>query len=404
MPDIFISYRHDDDHAARGLAKRLQDVFSIFFDTDLKAGGKINEEAEEALREVRIVLAILGKGWFSERNLTRMRDPDDWIHWELKRALDRAEVILIPVMVDAGIAMPKKEQLPEPLHSFLMRKAVQLHHETWDEDVSDFIDSLHLQLRMRPAARTRPIAISSEIPYLCDRVQQEQDFEDLAMKAQDKRTLVCILHGHKYEAHAGFVTRLRQRHTLEQAFGASSTGVDVFPLEWNRREAREKRYEDLLRSSIKRSAMKHFAARDEELLKFLRNMARPAVLMLQLSWSDLEEYGRTLLKDLSRAWDNIIAQLDGTPSQALLLWINLSYEDANQEIDVADLPQLEKLAPVRESDIQTWLSLDEVRQVVAGHESALLSIANDQRYCIKPGQVHMLRFAEAAHELLNSRR
>ena len=151
------------------------------------------------------------------------------------------------------------------------------------------------------------------------------------MKAQDKRSLVCILHGHKYEAHAGFVTRLRQRHTLEQAFGASGTGVDVFPLEWNRREAQEKRYEDLLRSAIKRSAMKSFAAKDEELLKFLRNMARPAVLMLQLSWSDVEEYGRSLLKDLSRAWDNIIAQLDGPPSQALLLWINLSYENEGQQ-------------------------------------------------------------------------
>ena len=64
-------------------------------------------------------------------------------------------------------------------------------------------------------------------------------------------------------------------------------------------------------------------------------------------------------------------------------------------------PQLEKLAPVSESDIQTWLSLYEVRQFVAGHESALLNIANDERYCIKPGQVHMLRFAEAAHALLN---
>jgi hypothetical protein len=129
-------------------------------------------------------------------------------------------------------------------------------------------------------------------------------------------------------------------------------------------------------------------------------MARPAVLMLQLAWSDLEEYGRSLLQDLARAWENIIAQLDGTPSQALLLWINLSYENESQQIDAANLPQLEKLAPVRESDIQTWLSLDEVRQFVSGHESALLNIAHDERYCIKPGQVHMLRFAEAAHALL----
>ena len=175
MPDIFISYRHDDDHAAARLAKRIDADIPIFFDTNLKPGEKINKEAEEALREVRIVLAILGKGWFSERNLTRMQDPNDWIHWELIRAIKRPEVRLIPVIVDDGISMPTKTQLPTPLHDFLMCKAVTLHHETWDEDVSDFMDSLLLQLRMRPAARSRPVAMSNGIPYLCDRVQQEQD-------------------------------------------------------------------------------------------------------------------------------------------------------------------------------------------------------------------------------------
>ena len=73
---------------------------------------------------------------------------------------------------------------------------------------------------------------------------------------------------------------------------------------------------------------------------------------------------------------------------------------------VADtsLRRPQKLGAVRERDIQEWLNLDEVRQRVEGRQSAFLNIANDSRYYIAPGKVHMLRFAEAAHELLNSRR
>ena len=406
MPDIFVNYRHDDGHAAGRLKDRLDDEFAIFFDTGVEVGEDIEQVTSAALKEVRVFIAIIGKEWFSARNLERLQKPTDWIYREISQALLRngvdPEFELMPVLVDKSITMPRPDQLPEALRRFSDIKAIELNYEAWDITVDYLVKKLHGLLGKRSGSRSRAIAMPSDIPYLCDRVQQQQDFEDLALQAQARKSLVCILDGHKYEAHSGFVKRLQQRRIFEKAFGASGTGVDVFPLEWSPREAREHRYEDLLRSAIKRSAMKSLGAKDEDLLKFLRNGARPAILMLQLSWSDLEEYGRSLLTDLSRAWDNIIAQLDGAPSQALLLWINLSYEDAGQEIEAANLPRLEKLAPVRQSDIETWLSYEEVRSVVAGHESTLLNIASDPRYCISPGKVHMLRFVEATRELLGS--
>jgi hypothetical protein len=405
MPDIFVNYRHDDGHAAGRLKDRLEAEFSVFIDTDMEVGRDIDEVTFGALMEARIVIAIIGKEWVSARNLKRLLEPTDWIYRELERALSRTDATLIPVFVDDGVTMPEQSQLPLALQPFRLKKAQHLRYETWESDLAAFMSELRSLLKTRPPQRGAASAAPSDLPYLCDRVPQQQDFEDLVVRAKATRSLVCILHGHKYEAHAGFLTRLRQRRTLEQAFEAANTGVDVFPLEWNPREAREKRYEDLLRSAIKRNAMKTLAASpDDGLFEFLRNTGRPAIFVMQLSWEDLETHGHSLLEELARAWDALLARLAATPSQALLLWMNLSYENDTNELVDTSLPRLEKLSPVRERDIQEWLNLDEVRQRVEGRQSAFLNIANDSRYYIAPGKVHMLRFAEAAHELLNSRR
>jgi hypothetical protein len=128
------------------------------------------------------------------------------------------------------------------------------------------------------------------------------------------------------------------------------------------------------------------------------------ILMMQVAWTDLQLYGESFLNEIVAAWKRVITQLGGPPAQALLLWINLSYDDASQKLTTNDLPQLERLGPIMESDIQTWLALDEVQAAVAGHEMALLDIASDSKYCVAPGQVHMLRFVDAVREKLNTKR
>jgi hypothetical protein len=404
MYDIFVNYRHEDGHAVRALKDKLEEEFALFIDADMPSGARIGEEIDDALNQVRIVIAIIGEKWVSKKNLKRLHQPDDWIKKELCHALDRRDVVVIPVIVDDDVKMPTEDKMPEALHPFLLCKARRLHTDNWDEDVRDFIDSLRTQLRAGMAPRARPRDLPSDIPYLCDRVQQEQDFEMLAAEAQASRTLVCVLHGHKYEAHSGFVTRLRLRRKLEQAFGTSGSGVDVHPLEWNRRQASAGKHEDLLRSAIKGSALKKSNASDDELYESLRHVRRPVILMMQVAWTDLQLYGESFLNETVAAWKRVITQLGGPPAQALLLWINLSYDDASQKLTTNDLPQLERLGPIMESDIQTWLALDEVQAAVAGHEMALLDIASDSKYCVAPGQVHMLRFVDAVREKLNTKR
>jgi len=405
MWEIFVSYRREDGHATGRLADRLEKEFDIYIDRNMRPGDEFDLEIEEALDEARIVIGIVGKEWVAPANIKRLHDPQDWIHRELDQALNRTQALVIPVVVDEDINLPKPDELPEPLRRFFMRNAEFLRRQSWDQDLDVFVEWLHRQLGTRGIPRTRQRAriMPKDLPYLCNRTQQEQEFEELARRARDSRSLVCVLHGHKYEGHSGFVTRLRHRRTLEQSFRSSSDGVDLYLLDLHRGYAKDKKYTELLRYAIKRNAVNKVDPTDAELLEFLADADRPAVMMMQLAWKDIELYGRTLLDDLAVAWNGLIAQLERPPSHALLLWINLSYETADQELEAGQLPRLEKLGPVLEGDIQNWLELDEVRNVVEGNESKLLDIASDPQHYIQPGEVHMLRFVEAARKLMTAK-
>jgi hypothetical protein len=402
MFDVFVNYRHDDRHAAARLADRLPREFSAFFDVGIGFGKDIEKEILPALEEARVVLAVVGEKWVAPQNLKRLRSKDDWIFRELTLTLARPDVTLIPVLVDDHIDMPSKDLLPDALHPFVLRKAVRLHDDSWNEDLDDFIEYIRSLLPARTAARSQSQSklMPKDAPFLCDRVQQEEDFSNLADAAQTTRSLVCVLHGHKWEAHLGFIRRLQQRRTLEQLFGAANAGVDVHMLEWNIAHALDGKHEELLRSALKRSAMKAARASNDELAAFLRNTGRPAVLVMQVTWSDLQECGASLLTALENAWNGIIAQLGNAPANALVLCVNVTYDDAHQEIDTQDLKQLAKLRPVREGDIATWMNLDEMQRFTQGHEIKLTDIARDARYCIVPGQLHMQRFVDAVRELI----
>jgi hypothetical protein len=405
MFDVFVNYRHDDGPTVHSLATALAREFSVFIDVNIPLGTDLEKEIIPALQSARVVVALIGKEWFSRRNLRRLRDEKDWIHRELALTLARGdEVKLIPVLAHDLVDMPTPDMLPAALHPFLMRKAVRIHYDTLEEDLRDFIEDVRKLLPARTAPRALSVPQSKlmpkDAPFLCDRVPQEEDFATLANAAQTTRSLVCVLHGHKWEAHLGFIRRLQQRRTLEQLFGAANAGVDVHMLEWNIAHALDGKHEELLRSALKRSAMKAARASNDELTAFLRNTGRPAVLVMQVTWSDLQECGASLLTALENAWNNIIAQLGNAPANALVLCINVTYDDAHQEIDTQDLKQLAKLRPVREGDIATWMNLDEMQRFTQGHEIKLTDIARDARYCIVPGQLHMQRFVDAVRELI----
>jgi hypothetical protein len=399
MPDIFVNYRHDDGYAAGWLKDRLESEFDVFIDTGLRVGDNLEEHILPELDGAHIVLAVIGRTWIDEVNLRRLRQDDDWIRRELVRAFGRKDAKVIAVLADVG--MPKAEQLPVELHPLLEVKAAEVRYNSWQQDVEDLIKTLAGLLEKPARPSSAHCGMPPDLPYLCDRGEQEDNLSRLASKAQDTRSLVCVLHGHMWEAHSGFVSRLRQRRVLEDVFAAAGTSVDIYPLDWNRSQAKAGNHGGVLRSAIKAGAMNRRIATDAQLLAFLRNPGRPAVMMLQVTAQDLQDCGPDLLPALERAWQALMTDLGAIPTHFLALWLNVTYETAPQSLGEGLVtPPLTQLNPVQQGDILNWMTLREVERYVSRHETALTEIASDQRLCVAPGRIHMQRFVDAVRALI----
>jgi hypothetical protein len=398
MADVFVNYRHDDGHAAGRLADRLKDEFDVFIDTRLDEGDHLEAPIMQSLGEARVVLAIIGRQWMTAANLARLQGSDDWIRRELTTAWKRTDVKVVPVRVDADIPMPTSAQLPKDLLPLLDVKAVELRYNTWDEDVDTLIEHIR-QWVAGPAPRRAVMPV--ELPYLCNRVEQEDDLTNLAANAQSARSLVCVLHGHKWEGHAGFVSRLQQRRVLEDLFAAGAANVEVHRLQWNRSLARAGKYDSVIRGVIKSDIMNRRIASDDDLCRFLRNPAGPMVVMLEVTTRDIAECGDGLLAGLEKAWQTLVTSLGAAPAHFLALWLNVVYDTPDQELPASiAVPRLAKLDPVEIGDIRDWMVLDEVRNFVATHEVEITELASNPQLCVAPGKIHMQKFVDAVRSLI----
>ena len=401
MPDIFVNYRHDDGWAAGRLKDRLESEFDVFIDTGLRPGASLEGEIMPELDRARIILAVISKEWLQPTNLARLQDESDWIRRELLRAFARKDALVIPVLAD--VPMPKRAQLPEALYPLIALKAFAIRYDSWQEDIDIVIERLGelLDKPIRPVATAAVAAMPPDLPYLCDRAEQERGLTALTASAGSQKSLVCVLHGHRWEAHLGFLNRLRQKRVLEKLFAAERTGVDVYQLQWTPGEVEGGQHGQVLRSALKEVAMDQPLATDDELYAYLRNPVRPAVMMLQVTQGDLQECGPGLLAAFEQAWQQLIAKLGATPCRFLALWLNLTYDSlpANLADGLAVAP-LKQLNPVQERDILSWMALPEVTAFTSRHESALTGLAADQSLWMAPGKIHMQRFVDAVRALI----
>jgi len=125
MGKIFISYRRKDSpYVVQRAYDELASVFgreSIFMDLhDIQAGSDFVERLDVALKECKVMLAIIGDKW-----LTLLEKPQqeccptgntDYVFLEITTALVR-KIPVIPVLVDEA-TMPQERQLPAELHQF----------------------------------------------------------------------------------------------------------------------------------------------------------------------------------------------------------------------------------------------------------------------------------------------
>ncbi|HEU0076343.1 MAG TPA: hypothetical protein VFQ76_01765, partial [Longimicrobiaceae bacterium] len=90
------------------------------------------------------VLVVIGKQWITGGDPFRRRrlgDAEDPVRLEIRSALQRSGVTVIPVLVD-GATMPAQYELPDELRDLTRRNAVELRHATWGSDTRKLFQAL----------------------------------------------------------------------------------------------------------------------------------------------------------------------------------------------------------------------------------------------------------------------
>jgi len=183
MIDIFISYRRTQTFLAERIHERICSEFrpeKVFLDrTEIKPGAKFPEELDKALASAKIVLVLIDPTWISvqdEKSLRRRLEiRGDWVRIEVERGL-KQDKIVIPVLVD-GAPMPGRQQLPGALGELASRQAVNVHRETFADDVDRLIAHMKSMISGRdlqallankdhpfpPVGEVKPAALEDEV-------------------------------------------------------------------------------------------------------------------------------------------------------------------------------------------------------------------------------------------------
>jgi hypothetical protein len=163
MKGIFISYRRQDSQSAAGrLADHLRDhmpAVPIFRDVEtIEPGVDFVEAIGRALQSCGVLLAIIGPRWSTMTDAAgrrRLDDANDYARLEISTALQRSDVLVIPVLVE-GATMPAADELPDDLKRLARRNAFELTDKRWEFDVTSLVDALNKALGVTPAPKPPP--------------------------------------------------------------------------------------------------------------------------------------------------------------------------------------------------------------------------------------------------------
>lgn len=154
---IFISYRRGPDNNAAGrIYDRMRDEFgaeAVFMDVDaMPPGIDFHEHLRRTVAKCDVFLAVIGEGWRNDAG--RLASDDDFVRIEIEAALARANIPVIPVLVD-GAGLPAREDLPPALWPLLRRSAVALSHEAFASAMgAKLVAPIRERLGLAPMAKT----------------------------------------------------------------------------------------------------------------------------------------------------------------------------------------------------------------------------------------------------------
>jgi hypothetical protein len=172
---IFISYRRADSlDITTKIYEKLEAAFGariVFFDKEgIKPGENFKEKIYASLAPAEVVVVVIGPKWISLKlnekdDKARIFDPEDYVHREVRVALDLPKLV-IPVLVK-GASMPSDKVLPHQLAELSKRNAITIHYdekksdeENFDEDVKKLIDEIATKVpRRKPIKLLAALAV-----------------------------------------------------------------------------------------------------------------------------------------------------------------------------------------------------------------------------------------------------
>ncbi len=133
---IFISYRRDDSADTTGsIHDHLSERFTkeaVFRDVDsIDLGENYKSRVANVIDICSVLLAVIGDKWLNITDKTgsrRLDDPEDLVRFEIELALKRADILVIPVLVQ-GAEMPAKSDLPPPLAELHYHNAMHIRRD-----------------------------------------------------------------------------------------------------------------------------------------------------------------------------------------------------------------------------------------------------------------------------------
>jgi hypothetical protein len=168
---IFLSYRRDDGGPYASslqlqLSQHIPDV-PIFMDLDsIEPGLDFADVIQGALDSCAVLVVLIGREWATltdEDGTRRLDNPDDYVRFELKTALERG-VRVIPVLLD-GARPLRQQELPAELHKLARLNAHKLSYDRYKDDTARLLDLIQRVLAdPKPGTVVYSIQISDPGP------------------------------------------------------------------------------------------------------------------------------------------------------------------------------------------------------------------------------------------------
>ncbi|MDX6691493.1 MAG: hypothetical protein QOG15_2950 [Solirubrobacteraceae bacterium] len=159
-PKVFISYRRGE---SAGHAGRLYDALvarfgedNVFIDVEMEPGVDFVEKLVGVVGACDVLLVVIGPRWAAPADgagLPRIAEADDFVRLEIRTALQRSDVRVVPLLV-ADARMPDPEALPDDLRALAHRNAVELSDLRWRDEVEHLMEAIGgTTSREQPAPR-----------------------------------------------------------------------------------------------------------------------------------------------------------------------------------------------------------------------------------------------------------